>query len=147
MDSLLITIVLLGLPSLVAHILTLMLLWDCRKHGSTFGLEAKYAQSEMGEYLTELVKIGSDVADTLENAFDNAAVTTVAGSEPTLDLMNLDPKEMLMRTISSVILDKLNPQQYGSTKSEEWQVPNEETFSKENDLDGTETQTEELQSD
>ena len=147
MDTIVLAIVLLGLPSLVAHILTLILLWDCRNHGHTFGQEAKYAQTELQEYLNELVKIGSDVADTLEVAFDSAAVTTVAGSADEINLANLDPKEMLMRTIASVISDKLNPQDNGSTQGEEWQIHSDQTEESQNDSNGTETQTEELQSD
>lgn len=147
MDALLVAIVLLGLPSLVAHILTLNLLYDCRKHGSQFGEESKLHLFNFQEFQNEMVKIGSDIADTLEVAFDSSTVTTMPASGGSIELANLDPKEMLLKTIATVITDKLNGAVHGGTQSEEWQVHQDSENESENNDNGTETQTEELQSD
>ena len=147
MDTLLIAIIMLGLPSLVAHIMTLHLLYDCRKHGHQFGEEARHNLTNFEQFQDEMVKIGSDIADTLEIAFDKATVTTVAGTEEPISLTNLDPKEMLMRTIATVITDKLNGAVHGGTQSEEWQVHQSEKDEQTDFIDGTSETQDEQQSD
>ena len=138
MEPILLTIILLGIPALVAHILTLLLLWDCRKNGHLFAATAgawahaaRDTHTGLEHYLVEIVKIAADLADAVEVIAD-APVTSGAHAP---QVGGIDPREVIMGTIQSLIMSRMGlGESHAQTSSErEVHVIQEETSPNDSD--------------
>jgi hypothetical protein len=86
---------------LLAHLATLRLLMECKVHLSGASSELNGATSDFDQKLSELVNIGSDVADALDG------VLSGVGSTPARSASVADEPFDLKATVLSLITDRL----------------------------------------
>ena len=102
----------LAVGILLAHLATLRLLLDCRKHATGFTETVKGETVDMGLRMEELCRIGSDVADTLEGIMDGASAI------PTMSAPQAPQEFDVKSTIASLLLDKFLAQPDGVAQQE-----------------------------
>ena len=102
----------LAVGILLAHLATLRLLLDCRKHATGFTETVKGETVDMGLRMEELCRIGSDVADTLEGIID------VSSAIPSMSAPQAPQEFDVKSTIASLLLDKFLAQPDGNTQQE-----------------------------
>ena len=86
---------------LLAHLATLRLLMECKAHLSGASSELNGATSDFDQKLSELVNIGSDVADALEGV-----VTRIGSSSNGVVTVADEPLDV-KATVLSLITDRL----------------------------------------
>jgi hypothetical protein len=102
----------LAVGILLAHLATLRLLLDCRKHATGFTDTVKGETVDMGLRMEELCRIGSDVADTLEGIMDGASAI------PSLSAPQAPQEFDVKSTIASLLLEKFMAQPDGLAQQE-----------------------------
>ena len=80
--------VLLALGILGAHLATLRILTDCKRDLSTNADNFNGVISDMSESMLEVVRIGSDVADQIDNISMGQGVASVAQESAPMDLQS-----------------------------------------------------------
>lgn len=131
-ESLLFSMLALGI--LGTHAATLRLLYACKRELSGHLSTSDERSAESSQYLDEIVRIGADVADTLEGLI-SGAISTESGSTPVIS-----KPPSIQDTIIQLMVDRFLPMSDASQTQQEWAIRQDEPEKENNEQDDS-TQT------